>query len=136
MHLVEREDRRRRIVDRRRERLQRDVDQDPEREHRILLERPLRPERDRRPQRAVVDGAAAPPYSANSGSSRGDEVADLRHELDDAVGIARASATSVVEVDGEHDLGRAACAGRSRRGAPSARGDAGDSASVVAPSSG
>jgi hypothetical protein len=68
MHLVDREHGGGGIVDRGRQGLERDVDEDAEREHRVLLERPLAAERDRRLQHAIVEGGGTP-CSANSGSS-------------------------------------------------------------------
>ena len=103
MDLVDGEHGCRRVVDGRRERLQRDVGDDPEREQRILLHRPLGAERDRRLQHAVVDRGGAAVEDEQRLVGR-DEITDLGHEFDHPVGPLRL-AHQRVQIDGEHDLG-------------------------------
>ena len=85
MHLVNGQYARRRVVDGRRQRLQRDVDHDPERKQRVLFHRPFRPECNGLAQRAIGDvGGAAVEHEQRLVA--GDEVADAWHELHDAAG--------------------------------------------------
>ena len=102
LHLVDREHGRRRIVDRRRERLEPDVDQDAEGEHRILLERPLGSEGHVGAQRLVGDRRRATVQHEQRLVGR-DEVADLRHELDHAVVLPR-QGDERRQIDRQHDL--------------------------------
>ena len=111
--LVDRQDRGRRVVDRRRQRLQRDVHQDPEREHRVLLHRALGPECDALPQGLLVDRcrAAIEPEKWFVGRN---EIADLRDELDDAV-HPRRFRHQCVDLYCQHDQGPALLADDERR---------------------
>ena len=90
----------------------RDVDQDAEREQRVLLHRPLGRRRPPSPASRRSSIATAPPCSTNSGSSLRDEVADLRHELDHAV-ARRGLAHQRLEIDRQHDFRSAADVERS-----------------------
>ena len=102
VHLVDREHRRRRIVDRRRKRLEPDIDQDPEREHGILFERPLGSEGHRRAQSFVGNRRRATVQDEQRLVGR-DEVADLRHELDHTVVLPR-QCNERRQIDRQHDL--------------------------------
>jgi len=51
---------RRRIVDRRRQRFQRNIDQDAKREHRVLLDAAFRPESDQGAEPPFIDCATIP----------------------------------------------------------------------------
>ena len=86
VQLVDGQHRRRRIVDGRRQRLDRDVDQDAEGEGRILLHRALGSEHDGLPQPTVVDGAGAAVQPVQRFVDR-QKVAHLRDEFDDPVGL-------------------------------------------------
>ena len=99
--LVDGEHGRRRIVDGRRQRLDRDIDQDAEGKGRILLDSAFGPERDRRPQLTVVDGAGAAIQPKQRFVGR-HEVAHLGDEFDDPVGVPRLRDKSR-QIHGEHD---------------------------------
>ena len=73
-----------RVVDRRGERLDRDIDEDANAEQRVLLHRALGAEDDAVAQHLVIDrrGAAVEQEERLIGA---DEIADLRRELDHAV---------------------------------------------------
>ena len=75
---------RRRVVDRRRQRADRDVDHDPDRECRILLDRPLDAERDHRAQPVLRFGAGIAPVDLDQRRARRDEVADRMTKDDEA----------------------------------------------------
>ena len=104
MDLVDGEHGGRRVVDRRRQRLQRDVDDDAEGERRILFHRPFRAERDGFPDRRVEP--TAPAVDVEQRVALGHEVADLRHDLDDAV-LTFGERGEALDVEGEHDSGLA-----------------------------
>ena len=84
VHLVDDEHASGRVVDRRGQGFEGDVHQDPEREHRILFHRPLGAEGDRCAKPRVSDLYAAS-VQHEERLAEGDEVADLRHELDDSM---------------------------------------------------
>ena len=105
VQLVDRHHRGGRVVDRRRQGLDGDVDQDAQGEGRVLLHRALGAERDRGTQPLVVDGDGAAVQAKQRLVDR-EEVADLRHELDVAVGLA-GQRHQARQVDGEHHPRRA-----------------------------
>src|SRR6516162_6662902 len=59
VELIDRKDGRRRIVDGRREGLERDVDGDPKRKGGVLVQRAFRAERDQAAQSVLIDSAGA-----------------------------------------------------------------------------
>ena len=83
MNLVEGEDRRGRVVDRRGKPLGGDIDDDPKSERRVLLHGPFSP-RGRWIDRGIVGNAGAA-VDAEQRIARRHEVANLRDHLDDAV---------------------------------------------------
>ena len=88
--MVDHLDRRRRVVDRRRERLDRDVDHDPHRERGILLDRPLDAEDDHPPEVILVSvtGRLAS-VDPDHGRSGRDEVSDRVVENERAPALPR-----------------------------------------------
>src|SRR5258706_195044 len=88
VQLVDGEHGRCRIVDRRRQRLQRDIDQNAKSEQRILLDRALYTEGNQLPQPAIVDRARIA-IKVEKRLINGDEVSHLGGELDDAIGALR-----------------------------------------------
>ena len=78
VELVDGEDAGRRVVDRRRERLARDVDDDPEAERGVLLHRPLDAERDGVAERGLVHRGGSGAVETEERLADGEEVADLR----------------------------------------------------------
>ena len=115
MKLVDGEHGRRRIVDGRRQRLDRDIDQDAEGKGRILLDGAFGPERDGRPQLLVVDGAGAAIQPEQRFVHR-HEVAHLGDEFDNPVGLPRLCDQSR-QIHGEHDPRGARVGDGSLRGA-------------------
>ena len=84
MELVDRQHGCGRIVNRRRQRLQRNVDNNAKCKGRILLHSALRPERDRCPQSLFGDHLCAA-IKVEQGFINRDKIADLANEFDDAV---------------------------------------------------
>ena len=102
MKLVDGEHSRGRIVDGRRQSLDGDIDQDAKREHRVLLERTLRPKHGGVPQPAIIDpGGGA--VQVEDRFTHGHEIADLGHELDDTV-QALCFGNKGVQIYGEDDF--------------------------------
>lgn len=104
MQLVNRENGRRRVIDRRRQGLDGDIDQDAEGKGRILLHRALGSDRDFRPQLTLVDVASAAIQAEQRFIWR-QEVTDLRHEFNDPAGLPCLRYQGL-QVDSEH---RARC---------------------------
>ena len=84
MKLIDRHDRGAGIIDSRRKRLDSDVDDHPEREGRVLLDRAFRAECNLSSERAIVDlrGIAVEPEQRLAGSH---EVTNARDKRDDAI---------------------------------------------------
>src|SRR5215471_5890043 len=86
MKLIDGEHGRRRIVDGRRERLDCYIHDDAKGEHRILLESPLVTYRNRIAY-IVIGQRITIAIDPEQWIARGNEVSDLRNELDDAIGF-------------------------------------------------
>src|ERR1700750_1154162 len=80
MQLIYGNHRRSRVVDRWRERLDRDVDDDAEAEHRILLDGPLRSKRHLAREMPIVDRPAAGAHDQQRPAGC-DEIADLWYQF-------------------------------------------------------
>jgi len=91
-----------RVVDRRRERFRGNVHQDAEREHGILFHGAFGTECDQRTQTFFVNRAGIA-VDAEQGFAGGNEVTDLRHQLDDDAGALRLG-NQRPQVHGEQDL--------------------------------
>ncbi len=95
----------RRAVDRRGERLARDVDDDPEAERGVLLHRPLDPERHAVAEGPFVQRGGPRPVEPEERRADREEVADLGHELDDAAGPDREEEDAESEDDQAEERG-------------------------------
>ena len=87
VELVDGHDRRGRIIDRRRERLDGDIDQDAERKGRVLVHRPLALQDHRTKQAPVAHGGGGLEELEERGATA-DEIARRRHEHHERVGAA------------------------------------------------
>ena len=123
----------RRIVHRRRQRADRDVDHDPHRERRILLDRALDTERDHRAQlRCSAAGSAARPVDLDERRACRDEVADRMAKDDEAlvrvrpapepVHVDRLDRAAALHPHDEHRLARCGDTARERPQARRSRG--------------